>query len=73
MVYSSPAVVNGVVYIGAATFTDGSGAHTYGGVYALNAANGNKIWNYTTSSYIHSSPAVVGGGCNNCLMQRQAI
>ena len=48
---SSPAVVNGVVYIG--SYDDN--------VYALNAANGAKIWNYTTGSDVGSSPAVVGG------------
>ena len=48
---SSPAVVNGVVYIGS---DDGN-------VYALNAANGAELWNYTTGGYVDSSPAVVTG------------
>jgi len=30
-------------------------------VYAINAINGVKIWNYTTGSFIFSSPAVVNG------------
>ena len=30
-------------------------------VYALNATSGAKLWNYTTGSYVDSSPAVVGG------------
>ena len=51
-VVSSPAVVNGVVYIGS---DDGN-------VYALNATNGAKLWNYTTGiSMLYSSPAVVDG------------
>ena len=50
-VLSSPAVVNGVVYVGS---DDGN-------VYALNAKDGIKLWNYTTGDYIWSSPAVVGG------------
>ena len=32
-----------------------------GNVYALNAANGAKIWNYDTGVYILSSPAVANG------------
>jgi outer membrane protein assembly factor BamB len=50
-VYSSPAVVNGVVYIGSGD----------GNVYALNAATGAKLWNYTTGNQVSSSPAVVNG------------
>ena len=50
-VYSSPAVVGGVVYIGSED----------GNVYALNAANGAELWNYTTGGTVDSSPAVVGG------------
>jgi outer membrane protein assembly factor BamB len=48
---SSPAVVNGVVYVG--SYDDN--------VYALNAANGAKLWNYTTGAYVDSSPAVFNG------------
>jgi glucose dehydrogenase len=56
---SSPAVVNGVVYIGS---DDGN-------LYALNASTGVKIWNYTTSfqqtymngNQVTSSPAVSQG------------
>ncbi|MCW4029604.1 MAG: PQQ-binding-like beta-propeller repeat protein [Candidatus Bathyarchaeota archaeon] len=49
--YSSPAVVNGIVYFGA---EDGC-------VYALNATNGFQIWKYTaySSAIITSSPAVI--------------
>ncbi|MDD1701300.1 MAG: PQQ-binding-like beta-propeller repeat protein [Methanoregula sp.] len=56
-VYSSPAVANGVVYVGSYTSD----------VLAI-ATNGTKIWNYTTDGYIYSSPAVwngivyIGGG-----------
>jgi outer membrane protein assembly factor BamB/5-hydroxyisourate hydrolase-like protein (transthyretin family) len=48
---SSPAVVNGVVYVGSID----------GNVYALNAATGAKVWNYTTGGAVDSSPAVVNG------------
>ena len=48
---SSPAVVDGVVYVG-------SNDHK---VYALNAATGASIWNYTTGEPVESSPAVVDG------------
>ena len=49
---SSPAVANGVLYIG-------SFDHN---VYALNARTGRKIWQYTTGSAIeHSTPAVYRG------------
>ena len=50
-VYSSPAVVNNVVYVGSANDK----------VYALNTANGAQIWNYTTGGQVYSSPAVSGG------------
>ena len=46
-VISSPAVANGVVYIGS---RDNSN------VYALNAKTGTKLW-----SYVSSSPAVANG------------
>jgi outer membrane protein assembly factor BamB len=45
--YSSSAVVNGRVYFGA----DDT-------VYALDAASGKKMWNYTTGGVGESSPAV---------------
>jgi eukaryotic-like serine/threonine-protein kinase len=48
---SSPAVVNGVVYVGS---DDGN-------VYALNASTGAKLWSYGTGNYVDSSPAVVNG------------
>jgi hypothetical protein len=48
---SSPAVVDGVVYVGSLD----------GNVYALNAVNGAKLWNYLTGNLVGSSPAVVGG------------
>ncbi len=59
MVFSSPAVVNGVVYFGADDRN----------VYALNAETGEKIWSYYTAALTESSPAVVNGvvyiGANN--------
>jgi outer membrane protein assembly factor BamB len=48
---SSPAVANGVVYIGS----------NNGYIYALNAASGIQLWNYSTSNPVWSSPAVVNG------------
>ena len=49
--YSSPAIVNGVVYFG----SDG------GNVYALNASNGALLWSYANSGAVQSSPAVANG------------
>jgi outer membrane protein assembly factor BamB len=48
---SSPAVVNGVVYVGTSDDT----------VYALNAATGAFVWSYQTNGPVESSPAVVNG------------
>ena len=48
---SSPAVANGVVYVG----SDDDN------VYALNASTGAKLWSYTTGGYVDSSPAVANG------------
>jgi outer membrane protein assembly factor BamB len=50
-VSSSPAVIGGVVYVGASD----------GNLYALNASTGALIWNYTTGFWINSSPAVADG------------
>ncbi len=49
--YSSPAIVNGEVYVGC---EDNS-------VYCIDAASGNLIWRYLTGGVITSSPAVAGG------------
>jgi outer membrane protein assembly factor BamB len=48
---SSPAVVNGVVYVGSID----------NNVYALNARTGAKLWSYTTAMEVYSSPAVANG------------
>jgi len=48
---SSPAVVNGVVYLG-------SSDHN---VYALNAGTGAKLWSFATGDRVFSSPAVANG------------
>ncbi len=50
-VISSPAVVNGVVYVGS---TDGN-------LYAVDAATGNLKWKFPTGSWVVSSPAVSAG------------
>ena len=48
---SSPAVANGVVYVG----SDDDN------VYALNASTGALLWSYTTGNDVYSSPAVANG------------
>jgi outer membrane protein assembly factor BamB len=50
-VSSSPAVANGVIYIGSGD----------GNVYALNARTGAKLWSYPTGNFVDSSPAVANG------------
>jgi len=50
-VQSSPAVANGVVYVG--SYDDN--------VCALNAATGAKIWSFPTGGLVFSSPAVAAG------------
>ncbi len=49
--YSSPAVVGGLVYVG-------SGDNS---TYCLNATTGSLVWSYKTGSSVWSSPAVFGG------------
>ena len=49
---SSPAVANGVVYVG--SWTDLN-------VYALNASTGAKLWSYTAGGGVESSPALANG------------
>ena len=60
---SSPAVVNGVVYIGCygPTATEPSTVSNNGNVFALNATDGDQLWDYPTSYVVSSSPAVVDG------------
>ena len=50
-IYSSPAVVGDTLYAG--SMDDN--------VYALNAATGAKLWNFTTGGEVQSSPAVFNG------------
>ncbi|MEM2292238.1 MAG: PQQ-binding-like beta-propeller repeat protein [Nitrososphaerota archaeon] len=50
-VHSSPAVADGIVYVG--SYDDN--------VYALNASTGGLIWKYKTGSDVFSSPAVADG------------
>jgi outer membrane protein assembly factor BamB len=49
--FASPAVANGVVYIGS---NDNK-------VYALKAGTGNLLWSYPTGGWVYSSPAVANG------------
>ena len=60
-VLSSPTVVDGVVYVGSFIFKIGAPVDFFGYVYAFNAVNGAKLWNFTTGGGIFSSPAVVNG------------
>jgi len=48
---SSPAVANGMVYVGSDDYN----------VYALNAKTGAKLWSYATGGSMDSSPAVANG------------
>jgi outer membrane protein assembly factor BamB len=48
---SSPAVANGVVYIGSNDYN----------LYALNASTGALLWSFSTGWYVERSPAVVDG------------
>ena len=50
-VFSSPAVANGVVYVGSADDN----------LYALKASTGTLLWGYTTGHYVNSSPTVANG------------
>ena len=50
-VYSSPAVANGVVYVGSYD----------NNLYALNATTGAELWQFTTGHLVESSPAVANG------------
>jgi outer membrane protein assembly factor BamB len=64
--WSSPAVVNGVVYIGESGYYTELNGHRidlvlWGGVFAFNASSGDKLWNYSINDDVVSSPAVVNG------------
>ena len=48
---SSPAVANGVVYVGSYD----------NNLYALNATTGTMLWSFTTGGGVYSSPAVANG------------
>ncbi|MFC1897055.1 PQQ-binding-like beta-propeller repeat protein [Chloroflexota bacterium] len=50
-IHSSPAVVDGIVYVGSRDFK----------LYALDAATGAKQWEYKTGSWVESSPVIVNG------------
>jgi len=54
--HSSPAVANGVVYIGSYDFN----------IYAINANSGLLIWRYQTEDEVVSSPAVADGVVYTC-------
>jgi outer membrane protein assembly factor BamB len=59
--YSSPAVVDGMVYVGSdPSFPpyDTIIGHEF---YALDAVTGNVVWSYVTDGAIHSSPAIANG------------
>ncbi len=50
-IHSSPAVADGIVYVGSRDYK----------LYALDAATGAKLWEYKTDSWVESSPAIVNG------------
>lgn len=54
---TTPAVADGVVYIGIAE----SGDDSYGYMYALNAQTGAFLWKYKTGGGVYSSAAVANG------------
>ena len=65
---SSPAIVDGVVYMGGSEYShDWWGTRIWGKVYALNAATGAEKWvytigqGYTTGNEVTSIPAVANG------------
>ncbi|HJN73795.1 MAG TPA: PQQ-binding-like beta-propeller repeat protein, partial [Myxococcota bacterium] len=51
-VISSPAVSDGVVYVG---------SYQNNTLYALDAHTGKEKWTFKTGSWVHSSPAVSDG------------
>jgi outer membrane protein assembly factor BamB len=51
VVGDSPAVENGMVYVGSGDYN----------VYALNASDGTLAWKYSTGSYVVSQPVVANG------------
>ena len=51
VIYSSPAVADGVVYVGSQD----------GNVYALDAATGTEAWSFATGGAVDSAPAVADG------------
>jgi outer membrane protein assembly factor BamB len=50
-VYSSPVVVDGVLYIMSLDYN----------LYALDASSGAKLWNFSTEGYAYASPMVANG------------
>ncbi len=50
-IHSSPAVVDGIVYIGSTDYK----------LYALDADTGAKLWEFPTGSWVESSPTVANG------------
>jgi outer membrane protein assembly factor BamB len=49
-IFSSPAVFNGIAYIGSADHN----------LYAIDVKTGKQLWKFTTGGAVHSSPAVNG-------------
>ena len=62
-IYSSPAIVNGVVYVSSWDFKIASKSvvTNIGNILALNASNGEIIWSYIIGPVRYSSPAVKNG------------
>jgi hypothetical protein len=51
IVYSSPAVANGIVYVGSEDKN----------LYAIDAVTGKEKWRFTTGNHVFTSPAVANG------------
>jgi outer membrane protein assembly factor BamB len=61
LIFSSPAVADGKVYIGS-TYSDRTrGGKVVGLVSCFNAETGARIWEFSTDGSVESSPAVVDG------------
>jgi len=60
---SSPALVDGIVYVGSNDCEDVCDEYFYpaGKVWAFEADTGVELWNYTTADFVRSDPAVSNG------------
>lgn len=64
-IWTAPAIVDGIVYVGASSIVKTNNYHTvlmWDDVYALNATNGAVFWNYRINSSESISPSAVDHG-----------